>query len=424
MFTYKTSGNEIQMEIKIDELTKLKNKFGSSFYIFNKDKFIYNYHKFETCFKKYYPNAVIAYAYKSNYMPILGDTVSELNGMLEVVSDLEYDIAEKSIDQDRIVYNGPIKTKESLLKALKGKSIVNIDSLYEIALIQKLLNEKELGSVSIGLRVNFKVLDYKSRFGFDINSDVFDKVLKIIESDSRINIVSLHSHFTTKEKSTEIFTIRTKEMCKLYRKLKLSSRHQIKYLNIGGGFFGEMPEELKEKFNVNIPSKDEYAKSICLTLIRELQGYELPILIIEPGISLVGDTMDLYAEVLEIKKIDGDNIAVCDTSINVTNPTKSSINAPFKIINKHVDVIGKNNINSYKLVGNTCMEHDILCEEFKGECKEGDFLVFLNRGGYSNVYTPPFIMSPPPILSPEGEVYKYRDSCDSILNVYTYKDKI
>lgn len=421
LFRYKTNCKEISMEIKIEELIKLRNKFGSSFYIFNKDKFIFNYQNFETCFKKYYPDTVVAYAYKSNYMPILGDAVSDLNGMLEVVSDLEYDIAEKSINQDRIVYNGPIKTKESLLRALKGKSIVNIDSLYEIALIKELLDEKELVSASIGLRVNFKVLDYKSRFGFDIKSDIFDKVLKIIEEDSRINIISLHSHFTTQEKSTEIFSLRTTEMCKLYR--KLSPIHQIKYLNIGGGFFGEMPEELKKKFNVNIPSKEEYAKSICLTLIRELDGYKLPILIIEPGISLVGDTMDLYAEVLEIKDIDGDNIAVCDTSINVTNPTKSSINSPFKIIHKLVDATSKNNINKYKLVGNTCMEHDVLCEELKGECKEGDFLMFSNRGGYSNVYTPPFIMSPPPILSREGEVYKYKDNCDSILKVYNYKCK-
>jgi diaminopimelate decarboxylase len=410
------------MKIKIEELIKLRNKFGSSYYIFNKDKFIGNYQRFENCFRKYYPDTVIAYAYKSNYMPILGDTVSDLNGRLEVVSDLEYDIAEKSIDQARIVYNGPIKTKESLFKALKGRSIVNIDSLYEIDLIKELLDEKELVSASIGLRVNFKVLDYKSRFGFDIKSDVFYKVLKIIEDDSRINLISLHSHFTTKEKSTEIFSLRTQEMSKLYK--KLSPIHQIKYVNIGGGFFGEMPEELKKKFNVNIPSIEEYAKSICLTLIRELDGYKLPTLIIEPGISVVGDTMDLYVEVLEIKKIDGDNIAVCDTSINVTNPTKSSINAPFKIIHKPVDVIVKNNTNRYKLVGNTCMEHDVLCEEFIGECKQGDFLMFMNRGGYSNVYTPPFIMSPPPILSSEGEVYKYRDNCDSILKVYNYKAKI
>ena len=46
---------------------------------------------------------------------------------------------------------------------------------------------------------------------------------------------------------------------------------------------------------------------------------------------MVGDTMNLFAETLEIKKIVGVNIAVYDTSINVVNPTKSSICSTFQM---------------------------------------------------------------------------------------------
>ena len=274
----------------------------------------------------------------------------------------------------------------------------------------------------IGIRINFKVLHYISRFGFDIENGELDRVLKSLNQDKRIKVVSIHSHFSTKEKSLEIFLIRTKQMCDVYKKLHVD--HPIKYLNIGGGFFGVMPQKLSEKFQVKIPSFREYAETISKVLLEELKSHNsLPTLIIEPGVSLVGDTMNLFAEILEIKKIDGMNIAICDTSINVVNPTKSSKNSTFQIIKKNNKKINERMIRKYNIVGNTCMENDIIVEDYIGVCEGGDFIMFENRGAYSNVYTPPFIMPPPPIIGMDGEIYKKRDNVNSVLSVYNYAKK-
>ena len=409
------------MNISSLELVKFRNKIGTSFYIFDKNKFKSNFLNYKNSFCNLYKKTEIAYAYKSNYMPILGDIVSENKGMIEVVSDLEYDIALRSISPTRIIYNGPVKTKENLYKALSLGSIINLDSKYEIECIKELLNENRLTQAQVGIRVNFKVLDYVSRFGFNVENGELDRAINLINEDKRIKIISIHSHFSTKEKSLEIFASRTKQMCNIYK--KLYTTHPIEYLDIGGGFFGTMPQELIEKFKTKVPSLIEYAKIISSTLLEELENCRLPTLIVEPGVSLVGDTMNLYAEILELKKIEGKNIAICDTSINVVNPTRSTISAPYKII-KMQDSGKKEEVKQkYTIVGNTCMEHDIIIEEYLGICERGDFIVFKNRGAYSNVYTPPFIMSPPPILGLDGVVYKTRDNVDSVISVYNHEKR-
>lgn len=104
-------------------------------------------------------------------MPILGDVINDHNGMIEVVSDLEYNIALQIID---------------------AKRIINIDSQYEIEYIKELLNEDKIKEACIGIRINFKVLHYISQFGFNIENEELDRALNSLNQDKRIKIVSIH----------------------------------------------------------------------------------------------------------------------------------------------------------------------------------------------------------------------------------------
>jgi len=405
------------MKFEYTKLKELTKKYGTSFYIFDKGLFVSNFRKFKKCFEKYYPKVEIAYAYKANYMPTLGDLIATDNGMIEVVSDLEYEIALKSISANKIIFNGPVKTKYYIKKTLLNNSILHIDSMCELKYIKELLEDNEIKKASIGIRINFNVLNYKSRFGFNVENGDLDKVIKLIENESRINLISIHSHFTTKERSLDVFAIRSKKMAEVYK--KLIKKHKIRYIDIGGGFFGEMPNLLSSKFNSYIPSFDEYAKCISSTIRNEIEEKPLPTLIVEPGIALVGNTMSYVTQVLEIKRINGINYAICDSNVNVVNPTRSSIEPFFYVVNSENCISN----DEYLLVGNTCMENDILVNSYKGPLSVGSFIVFENRGAYSSVFAPNFIMPAPPIIGLDGEVYKIRDNADSILRVYEYNKK-
>ena len=408
------------MDISHEELTSLSKRFGSSFYIFNPEQFALNFQEFRTNFRELYPKTEVAFAYKANYMPALGDIISDQNGIIEVASRLEYDIALKSINPERIIFNGPMKSKDDLYHALSQNSIVNIDSFYEIQYIKELLKENRIEEAQIGIRVNFKVLELISRFGFDVANGELDKALKEISEDKRIKVVGIHSHFTTKKRCLETFAIRVKNMSDIFKRLK--KNHPIKFIDIGGGFFGGMTPELIEKYQVYVPTIKEYAKTITSTLKNEIKDEnDMPTLIIEPGISMAANIMHLFAQIVEIKRVDEKYFAVCDTSINVVNPEKSSVTSPYKIIKKtQMPDIGK---NEYTVVGNTCLEYDVIIRDCNVACERGDFIMFKNRGAYSNVRTPVFIMPTPPIIGRNGEVYKKRDTCETVLSTYFYKSK-
>ena len=70
------------------------------------------------------------------------------------MSEDEYELAKLvGVTKNKIIYNGPIKTKESFLEAVQNECIVNIDSQREIDWLDEVKEEKK----SIGIRINFDI---------------------------------------------------------------------------------------------------------------------------------------------------------------------------------------------------------------------------------------------------------------------------
>ena len=102
---------------------------GTPTYIFDKNRFVNEYKRLEDEFTKIYSNFLIGYSVKTNYMLDILRSVKELGGSLEVVSDFEYAIASRIIDDNRIIYNGPCKDNEISIKILKNGGKVHADSM-------------------------------------------------------------------------------------------------------------------------------------------------------------------------------------------------------------------------------------------------------------------------------------------------------
>ncbi|MDP3535131.1 MAG: hypothetical protein Q8S08_07050, partial [Halomonas sp.] len=192
-------------------------------------------------------------------------------------------------------------------------------------------------------------------------------------------------------------------------------RYTIETLNVGGGLLGAMPAQLKSQFPFEVPSIDEYADAIGSAFKRYAPCATMQ-LIVEPGISMVADTHCLVAEILEIREQNGTYQALIDTSINSTNPTHSNSQPMLYAVTANTHYASPP--HTYRLVGNTCMEHDIICEVFTGRLDIGDYIVFENRGAYSLNYTPPFITPAPAVLNCQGYILKRADDCASVLASY------
>jgi diaminopimelate decarboxylase len=72
------------------------------------------------------------------------------------------------------------------------------------------------------------------------------------------------------------------------------------------------------------------------------------------------------------------------------------------------------------------MEHDLLHENYRGNLEAGDFLMFPNKGAYTNVYKPPFIHYSPAIIEYTKDqitILKRTETVDDILGTYTQNNE-
>lgn len=168
------------MTINKNIIKNLRNEYGDAFYLLDSEQFEKNYLELKNAFSEIYSNFNIAYSYKTNYTPKLCKIVNELGGYAEVVSEMEAELAIKcGVKPERIIWNGPIKNPDKLKEYLHMGVTVNMDSIEEAEYIQKLAEGTEK-TLNVGIRCNYDVKDgVISRFGFDIYSEEFKKVLDI-----------------------------------------------------------------------------------------------------------------------------------------------------------------------------------------------------------------------------------------------------
>ena len=294
--------SEDKMELSWETLEELAHRYGTSFYLLDSRQFQQNYDQLLKAFRDIYSKTFIAYSYKTNYTPKLCDIVNRKHGYAEVVSDMELDLAIKvGVPLQRIIYNGPFKDAKSIRKCLLGGGIVNLDSQYEVPIVEKIARENPQVNMYLGVRCNFDIGDSLiSRFGFDIEGKDFYSALEKLQRIPNIRL-GLHCHLPNR--CLESFIIRAEKMLQLAGQLFSSPPE---FIDIGGGFFGKMSEPLKEQFKCKVPSYQEYAEAIAArfqSFYRAVDEAEQPKLFIEPGTALVADTMKFVAKVVSIKRV-------------------------------------------------------------------------------------------------------------------------
>ncbi|XKE43997.1 hypothetical protein LG302_11445 [Halomonas organivorans] len=398
------------MKLDYDFLSRMSRRLGGSFYVFDPETFVGNFISLQRCLHSYTPDARIAYALKSNYLPAICDLLSKMGGWAEVVSRLEFDIACTSLPTSRIVYNGPVKTEDDLIIALQGGSQLNVDSFHELSLLKNISGS--FSDMPIGLRVCFPSPGAASRFGFDVASGELDQAIDEVSKIHAARLVALHCHATRRDLGVQSHVNRIRDLCLLADKLR--SRHPIDTINIGGGILGDMPVALANQFPFPSPSVLESAHAIGEAFIRYRPAPGIS-LMIEPGTALAANAMCLAVKVIEVRKRSDGYQALLDSSINSVNPTRSKIQPSVNIVS-NLD----NAAQTYRLVGHTCMEHDILVDSIQAALRPGDFVVFNNRGAYSLNFTPHFIHPLPAVVDKHGNILKEPDDASSVTQTHRH----
>jgi diaminopimelate decarboxylase len=395
------------MKISRLQLEKIAANHGPSFYLLDSSQFRDNHQILSKSFQEFYPKSQIAYSYKTNYVPRFCLINDELGGYAEVVSSMEMDLALKlGVSPRKVFFNGPYKEQSYLEKLLRCGGVVNIDSNEELQRISDCAIGWSGPPFKLGIRCNFDVKDdVISRFGFDIDDPNFIKIVNQIDANPNLKLIGLHCHFATR--TLECWRQRTLGIIELLDRHFQDRIGGFEYLSLGGGIYGRMSDELKQQFQTEIPSFDQYAAVAAKALAEFLSKRRVtswPTLIIEPGTALVADAVKYVCQVNSIKRIKNRVIVSMTGSAYNINPNPNRKNVPTLVVPNPQAKDRQKIVGGY-LAGYTCIEGDYLYKGFTGDLAVGDFVVFNDVGAYSVVMKPPFILPNVSIIEPyeDGE---------------------
>ena len=370
----------------MDKIKFLLRQFGSPLYVFNDEEFINNYQHLCKAISAYYPYYIPGYSYKTNYTPHICKLVKRLGGYAEVVSDMELQLALRiGYEHSHIIYNGPCKGEMMEEHVLCG-GISNIDNKAEAERVISLANRHPNSIIRIGLRINTDIgANFVSRFGLEVGSAEMDDVLALLKSEKNIQVVGLHMH-VSRARFIEAWQKRIDII------LDAADKYVDgipEYIDLGSGMFADMEDYLKDQFTIHVPTYEEYAKVIAGTMAKHYEGtIAKPLLITEPGTTVVSRYLSILTTVTGIKSIKGKYFAFVDADYHNTGETSRMMRVPFT--HYHCGE-GPESGESPDIMGFTCLEQDCIFKSFPESVRIGDVIEFRNIGGYSVVYKPPFI---------------------------------
>lgn len=370
------------------------------YYVIDQKSLDDNFEKLERALKKHWSNFIIGYSYKTNALPWIIRHFDRLGCYAEVVSEEEYRLAKLvGVKKGNLIYNGPIKTKETFLEAIRDGCIVNIDSEREIDWLDELPRKNRV----IGIRVNFDIErmcpgqsqcpEEGGRFGFCYENGEFSRAVTMLQ-EKGARVSGLHLHTSSKSRGLDIYRAIAMVACDIQKEFRLD----LDYVDVGGGFFGGLPTK---------PQFDEYMALMADILNTQFDKGRTS-LIIEPGMAVIGAPVRYVTTVIDVKDTQYNRFVVTDGSRTSIDPLMSK-SSYFHSYERSADssIVPKQIICGY-----TCMEHDRLFEAIdEPALLPGDRIIYDKVGAYTMCLTPLFIKYFPDVyVERDGVFIKVREA--------------
>jgi diaminopimelate decarboxylase len=384
------------LEIEGRAVSYLAKRFGTPLFVVCEKHLRKKCREFKNLFSSYYPKVIVAYSYKTNYLPFICKIMKEEGYWAEVASSLELYIARKiGHSPQKIIFNGPAKTYPELLEAMKFNiGIINIDSLSELEKII-FLSKKYNFKTNIGIRINAQSLLKTrkwSKFGIDFENIL--EACKLIIKSKNLKYRGLQFHLGTQIKNIYLYKEMIKKVVYISKKIYEKYNLNTEFIDIGGGFPVETLIPMKTKIR-KMPSIKKISCEICSTLKREISktNIELPTLVLEPGRVLISSPIFLLLKVIATKKISKiGRVVITDGGLNILPESEYY---KYEIIPDKIR--GKKEIT--QVAGPLCMEEDLIGINRKlPSIHENDILVVLDAGGYSISLSWQFIKPRPAVI--------------------------
>ena len=351
------------------------------YYVIHKEELDRGICKLKQAFDKYWNNYIVGYSYKTNSLPWVADYFYKAGCYAEVVSEHEYKLGQyMKVSPERFIYNGPIKSQESMIDALMNGAYVNLDAWREIDWLDQLPKDRHY---NLGIRVNYDIEQAcpgqsssgseGGRFGFCYENGELKRAIDTILNKG-FKIAGLHLHNSSKTRGIDIYRASAIKACELAKRYGL----ELDFVDIGGGFFGGLS---------NKPQFGDYLRVISSELSNYFNSQKTK-LILEPGMSLIGSPVSYVTSVIDVKDTTYGRFVVTDGSRTQIDPLMRKTGYFYSIEQAE----NKPSFVKQVVSGYTCMENDrIFVAENKPELQVGDLITYEKVGAYTMCLTPLFI---------------------------------
>ncbi|GFI62149.1 diaminopimelate decarboxylase [Clostridiales bacterium] len=338
--------------------------------------------------------------------------IANMEGMgVDVVSSGElYTALKAGFPMEKVYFHGNNKTDDDIKFAIENKIgyfiCDNLDELEAIDktaaqhnIIQKIILRLTPG-IDPHTHVKISTGKVDSKFGIAIETGQADEAVKIALSKKNIELCGYHCHIGSQTFDIKPFVDGAEIMLKFVAHIKEIFSYEAQILNLGGGMGVKYTESDPEiDYAQNIRGIADMMKSKC----NELK-INLPIVLMEPGRSIVADAgMTLYT-IGGIKEIPGYKSYISIDGGMTDNPRYALYEAPYSIA-----VANKANNEAKKIytIGGRCCESGDLIQEnvTLPEAQKGDILAVMTTGAYNYSMASHYnrIPKPPVVMLNKGE---------------------
>jgi diaminopimelate decarboxylase len=377
-------------------VAELAEKYGTPLYVYSQATLLHHLKQVQTAFAE--ANPIICYSVKANGNLSVCRLMSRHGAGFDVTSGGEYYRALKAGPTGvKVVFAGVGKSDAEIRHALEqGVFLFDVESEQELLTIGEIA--KSMGrKANVALRVN-PDLPPKThvktdtsvkgvKFGLDIETIV--DVAKSVVGHPGLAVVGLHMHLGSPILKADPYREGGAKAITLIKAFR-EQGHDIKYLNMGGGF------------GINYRKEEALPASafaeVILPAVKET-GCQL---VLEPGRFIVGNAAIIVSKVVFTKSTGGKNYIIQDAAMNdLIRPTLyGSIHRIWPVVlaqglpnRPEVDMtIDPDKGNPFTLIPNTfrqdvvgpvCESGDFLAKDRPlPSMKRGDLMAVFSAGAY------------------------------------------
>lgn len=387
------------LEIGSVDCVDLAKEFKTPLYVTDEDRIRTRYNELYSAFSTYGYEIKIKYAYKANTSLAILGILKDCRAGADVLSEGEIRAAlHIGLNPNDIIFTGNNKTDDELLFAIQRGIVINIDSLHELQRIMRICGGKDVRRARVSFRINPAVSPKthpylatglrESKFGIAHKKALV--AYRLAKEDRNISIEGIHMHIGSQILDPSVYGEAASKLMNVVCTLKEKLGIDLRFIDIGGGF------GIKYHESDRYVSPREFASAIFHEVDRAVEKCDLkrPVIFIEPGRFLVGDSTILLTTVNTVKETPYKKFIGVDSGFNtLARPTLYKAYHEAVVVNK----MKKKAEEVVSIAGNVCESGDILASDRSlPKIEEGDIIALLDTGAYGLVMASQYNFRPRP----------------------------